>query len=368
MGGFESAGHINGSGTRLDLIAATQHDIQAKADYAMVRSFGIRTIRDGIRWPLIERGNRFDFSSLEPMVDAARDEGIEVIWTLCHYGWPDDLDVFAPEFITRFASYCGQVATFIKTRTDTVPFYTPINEISFLSWAAGEVGYIYPFATKRGSELKYQLVKAALAGMQAILAVDDRARFVRVEPLINIIKPTKQPRLGFEAAKHHAYQFEAWDMIAGFQHSELGGSLRYLDVVGCNFYNDNQWEHLGNRLDWHTTPRDQRWIPLHKMMHHVYKRYNRLLILGETSHVGPWRASWMAEITTEIAKLRYQGVPVEGVCLYPIIDRPDWDRPDHWHRSGLWDSEQQTDGHLKRILVEDYALQVQRSQKIFKGF
>ena len=28
-----------------------------------------------------------------------------------------------------------------------------------------------------------------------------------------------------------------------------------------------------------------------------------------------------------------------GVCIYPIIDRTDWDFTDTWHRSGLWDSD-----------------------------
>ncbi len=368
MGGFESASHINGSLQRLDMIAATQHDIQVKSDYAMLREHGIQTVRDGIRWPLIERDGQFDFASLKPMVDTARDQGTQVIWTLCHYGWPDDLDVFSPEFVTRFADYCSHVARFIKERTETIPFYTPINEISFLSWAAGEVGYIYPFVRHRGGELKRQLVKAALAGMAAILAVDDRARFVHVEPLINIIAPASQKRLGYEAAKHHNYQFEAWDMLAGLQHPEMGGDMRYLDIVGCNFYNDNQWEHLGQRLIWSDCPRDKRWQPLHKMMYSVYQRYQCPLIVGETSHVGSWRTTWMQEITYEIACLRYRGVPIEGVCLYPIIDRPDWDRPDHWHNSGLWDIEIQPDGNMKRILYAEYALQIYTAQKIFKNF
>ena len=32
-------------------------------------------------------------------------------------------------------------------------------------------------------------------------------------------------------------------------------------------------------------------------------------------------------------------MPIDGVCLYPIIDRPDWENPMHWHKSGLWDVE-----------------------------
>ncbi len=73
MGGFESACHINGQGRRLDMIGQTQHDIQAEQDYALVKSQGIQTVRDGVRWPLIEKKpGVYDFSSLEPMAAAAQ--------------------------------------------------------------------------------------------------------------------------------------------------------------------------------------------------------------------------------------------------------------------------------------------------------
>src|SRR5918911_506787 len=91
LAGFESACQITRAGQRLDMIALTQHDQQAEADYALLRSMGIRAARDGVRWPLIERAGRFDFSSLAPMALAARRQGIQICWNLCHYGWPDDL-------------------------------------------------------------------------------------------------------------------------------------------------------------------------------------------------------------------------------------------------------------------------------------
>lgn len=35
------------------------------------------------------------------MVRAARDVGMQVIWDSPHFGWPDDLNVFSPDFIWR---------------------------------------------------------------------------------------------------------------------------------------------------------------------------------------------------------------------------------------------------------------------------
>ena len=55
MAGFESSCHINQSGRRLDMIAATQHDRFIDEDYARLLPFGMRTVRDTVRWHLIER-------------------------------------------------------------------------------------------------------------------------------------------------------------------------------------------------------------------------------------------------------------------------------------------------------------------------
>ena len=59
-----------------------------------------------------------------------------------------------------------------------MPFYCPVNEISFFSWGGGDAAYLNPFAPRPRIELKVQLARAAIAAMEEILAVDPRARFV----------------------------------------------------------------------------------------------------------------------------------------------------------------------------------------------
>ncbi|RPH56927.1 beta-glucosidase, partial [bacterium] len=87
IAGFECSCHCRPDGRRLDLIAATGHDRFAAADYARARDVGMATVRDGIRWHLVERSpGRYDFSSLLPKVRAAREAGVQVLWDLCHYG------------------------------------------------------------------------------------------------------------------------------------------------------------------------------------------------------------------------------------------------------------------------------------------
>ena len=45
----------------------------------------------------------YDFSSFAPMLQAAREEGTQIIWDLCHYGWPVDVSLFSAAFVDRFA-------------------------------------------------------------------------------------------------------------------------------------------------------------------------------------------------------------------------------------------------------------------------
>lgn len=346
------------------MLQLTQHDRQVSADYKLMRSFNICTVRDGACWPLIERAGKFDFSSLAPMLEAARQHDIQVIWNLFHYGYPDDIDIFSGSFVDRFAKYCQATARYIDEHTDRVPFYTPINEISFLAWAAGEVGYIHPFILGRGNELKRQLIRAAIAGIEAIWQVNPNARIVQVEPLIHVVTPRSQPDLAAQAALQRASQFEAWDMMAGLAESELGGRPQYLDIMGVNYYHSNQWEYPGHfRLHWHESPRDERWVPLHRLIAEVYNRYRRPLFIGETSHFGVGRGPWIREIYDEVKIAINTGVPLEGITLYPIIDRPDWDNLDHWHNSGLWDLVPDEQGVLQRVLNEEYAAVLREIQQ-----
>jgi beta-glucosidase/6-phospho-beta-glucosidase/beta-galactosidase len=364
MAGFESACHINEAGKRLDMIQATQHDVFVDEDYERLLAFGMRTVRDTVRWHLVERApGTYDFSSLRGQVSSARRHGIQVIWDLCHYGWPDDVGLFLPSFIDRFADFCRATTAYLRGESDEPLFVTPINEISFLSWAAGEVGWFHPFARHRGGEVKRQLIRAAIAAIEAIWDVDPDSRIVHVEPLIHVVPPKGKPDVDGRAAAYRESQYEAWEMLAGRIAPELGGHPKYLDILGVNFYHDNQWEHPGGeKIHWHIHPRDERWVPFNRLIAEAYERYRRPIFVAETSHVGVGRAEWIHEMTAEICLALERGVPVEGVCLYPILDRFEWDNPKHWHNSGLWDYDHRPDGRFVRVLNDVYADELRRCQ------
>lgn len=326
LGGFECSTHRRRDGVRLDLVAATQHDRFAEADYRVLAGHGIRTVRDGARWHLIEAAPaQYDWSSFLPQLEAAERTGTQVIWDLLHYGCPDDVDIYTPEFVQRFARFCGALAAQVRARTDAVPIYCPANEMSYWAWAGGDKGQLNPCSVGRGGELKRQLVRAYIAAIDAIRAVDPRARFITAEPLVNVVSPTDEPdRVAYAEQVTH-YQYEACDWLSGRAEPELGGAAGYLDIVGLNFYPENQWW-----VDGPTIPFGHyAFRPLADLLAEVHERYQRPLLISETGAEGSARPSWLHYVFEEVARARARNVPVLGICLYPVLDYPGWENERH---------------------------------------
>ncbi len=207
------------------MLATTRHERFVREDYIRLQRLGIRSVRSGIRWHLVElRPGHYDFSSVLPMLRAARETGMHVIFDLAHYGWPNDLDIYSPAFVRRFSNYAHAVARVVGEESDTVPFFVPINEPSFWAWGA-DTGYFYPFIWGRGMEFKAQLVRAAIHGIEAIWSVQPHARVVHVDPLIHVVSQSPDPASRERAAAETRRAYQAWDMLAGRVMPELGGDI-----------------------------------------------------------------------------------------------------------------------------------------------
>ncbi len=378
MGGFEGADHLNRQGVPLDMASACGHVRHLDGDYSRAVAHGVRVVRESIGWRLSEQSpGRFDFSRAEAMARTANRHGVQVVWTLMHYGTPPDVDLHDDRFIDRFAAFAAAAARAIGPHTDAAPVFNPINEIGFLAWAVSETSQIWPYrpdlregrleagktdgsTLASGYEVKRRLVRGVLAGIEAIRAVDPRARFLHVEPVVHVVAPADRPELADDAAMIAAYQWQAWDLISGRAEPELGGSAQALDRLGINHYHSGQWE-TGTeaRLLWHLD--DPRRRPLRELLGQAWERYGRPLILAETSHFGIGRARWLDDVGAEVAASLAGGVPVEGVCLYPVVDRPDWDRAGHWHNSGLWDIADSSS--FERVLNAEYSGALRRWQR-----
>lgn len=326
QGGFECSTHRRRDGRRLDLLASTGHDNAAAADYQTLAGHGIRTVRDGFRWHRIEIApGRYDWSSVLPMLRAARETGTQVIWDLCHYGWPDHLDIWDPGFVFAFARFVRAAARLVAAEMDTPPLWCPVNEISFWAWAGGEVARFNPMARGRGAELKRQLVRAHIAAVEQVRLVDPRARIVQVDPAIHVVGRSGKPGDRREAECYRLAQFEAMDMVSGRMCPELGGAPECLDIIGVNYYADNQW-YIGGRT---IEPGAADYRPFQEILAEFHARYDRPLLVAETGAEGDARAPWLHYVAEQVAAAIGGGVPVQGLCLYPVLDYPGWDNDRH---------------------------------------
>ena len=343
MAGYECTDQINTFGNRVDFLKITGHLSKIDEDYQDLNIFKIRTVREGIRWSVVEKvPYQYDFSMVSEMILSGKRNNIQQLWDICHFGFPDDLTPLHPMFARRFASVCR---AFVKFYREIDPhgdlIITPINEVSFLSWLGGDVRGTSPFCIGQGWEVKYHLMKAYIEAIEAMKEVDNRVRIMTTEPLINITygENASQEEIG-TALSLHQDQFQVTDILSGRMCPELRGKPEYLDILGYNFYFNNQWIlETHEYLEWKKDCYDNRFIPLHKLLNSAYQRYQRPFVITETSHPREHRPLWAEMIVEQCALTLKTEIPLWGVCWYPIIDRPDWDNLTDWHQSGIWDEE-----------------------------
>lgn len=358
LGGFECSTQRRLDRRRLDMIAHTRHDLLAEEDYRQLVAHGIRAARDGVRWHLVETApRRYDWTAVLGLLRAAERHGVQVVWDLCHYGWPDDLDVFSSAFVDRFADYSAAFAHLHLEETGRPPMVCPVNEISFLAWAGGDMARCNPHTHGRGGELKHQLVRAALAGTDAVRDAAPGSVVFAIDPIINIApKHGADPR---PVAQYNAAQYESWDLLTGRLAPELGGHPEAFDVMGVNYYWNNQWLDESEPL----SPFDTlRYVPPHKLFARAHERYGKPLLLAETSIEGWPRAQWLAYISGEVREALRQGVPMHGICLYPVISHIGWDE-DRYCANGLFELEPK---HGRRVVHQPLAEELRRQQQAFE--
>jgi beta-glucosidase/6-phospho-beta-glucosidase/beta-galactosidase len=364
LSGFECSTFRWKDHNRRDLAEETQHRAHAREDYAILASLGIAVAREGVPWPMVDRGDRYDFSLVDPYIEALNDAKILPIWDLCHYGYPDDVDPFSPDFADRFARYCRATAEYVTTRVRGPHCFTPINEITFWGFCGGEWGWTAPFGTEKGTRfrLRHALCEAAIAGVRAIREVDPESRMVHVEPLIQVVPPKDRPDLADEAENEMRDDAcFAWDVLSGRKNPELGGAPEILDIVGANCYSFGQMEYREHGPHMALEPTDERIRPLCDMLDDIWKRYHRPMIIAETSGLGVGRPAWLKDVMEESLAAVDRGIDMHGICLFPAVDMPDW-HTGEWLHNGICDLVDEG-GQLRRVPFGPYVDELRRWQR-----
>ena len=355
--GFECSSHRRRDGVRLDLIRATGHDRHVLQDYRQCKSLGFSTIRDGLRWHLIEKSpGKYDWSSWLPALEAAEQVGLQVIWDLVHYGSPDHVDQAAEDVPDRFADFAIAALEVQQSVSGRPPLACPLNEINFLSWAVDD-GYFPHVGPKQVGWFKDQLVRAAIASARAIKQRWPQATIVWAEPLIHIAPHDRRRHSVRGAQQNLQGMYEAYDWIMGRARPELGGDPSLVDVVGWNFYPHNQWYWKGP-----TIPMGHHeYRPLADMLVETAERYQKPLFISETGAEGSGRPAWLHYVCDEVRDAQRRGVRIEGICLYPVTAYPGWDNSRHCEVGLLSTVVADGSRHVYKPLYEE----LQRQRAIF---
>ena len=351
--GFECSSHRRRDGVRLDLIRATGHDRHALNDYRQCRELGFMTLRDGLRWHLIEKSPRkYDWSSWLPMLEAAEQLGIQIIWDLFHYGSPDCVDQASPDFPKHFTDFAVAALEVHQSVTNRPPLVCPLNEINFLSWAVDD-GYFPPVGPDERGWVKRQFVRTAIAAASAIKSRWPDSTIVWAEPLIHIAPHDRRRQTVRVARQNLQGMYEAYDWIMGLAEPELGGDRSFVDVVGWNFYPHNQWYCEGP-----TIPMGHHeYRPLADMLAETAERYQKPIFLSETGAEGSGKPSWLHYVCNEVRDAMERGVDVRGICWYPITAYPGWDNSRHAETGLLSTVVADGSRHVDRRLLDEFEVQ-----------
>lgn len=367
LSGFECSTFYWHEGGRRDLCEETQHRSHADEDYRMLRELGIAVAREGIPWPLVDKGGgAYDFTYIDPFLEAQRRYAIQPIWDLCHYGYPDDCDPFDEGFAGRFAAFARAAARYVAERAHRGPlFFTPVNEPTFFGYMAGEWAWAAPFGKDRETRrrLTLAMAKADIGAVKAIRSDFPDSRMIHIDPLIWVVPPRDRPDLA-EAARLESCDdaYLAWDAISGRRFPELGGSPEILDILGFNNYSFGQMEYREKGPHEPLEPGDDRIRPLCDLIEEGARPYGRPCIVAETSGLNGGRPDWLNDVVGESLAAVKRGVDLHGICLFPAVDMPDWGTGE-WVHNGIADVELLPSGALMRVPYLPYVEALHRWQR-----
>jgi beta-glucosidase/6-phospho-beta-glucosidase/beta-galactosidase len=366
LSGFECSTFLWKDQGRRDVSAELQHYVHADEDYRMLAQLGIAVAREGVPWPLVDRGGALDFSCLEPFLQAQRRHNVLPIWDLCHYGYPGDLDPLSDAFVTRFAAYARAAARHVAAQAHHGPLlFTPMNEPTFWGYMGGEWGWCAPYGRDAGYRRRFTLAlaRADIAAVKAIREDFPDARMVHIDPLIWVVPPRDRPDLA-EAAHRESYDdaYLAWDAIAGLRFPELGGSPEIIDILGFNNYSFGQMEYREQGPHQALEPGDDRIRPLCDLVEEAWLKFRRPCIIAETSGLEGGRPDWLNDVATESLAAVARGVDLHGICLFPAVDMQDW-HEGGWLHNGIADVELLPNGSLMRTPYPPYVAALRRWQE-----
>jgi beta-glucosidase/6-phospho-beta-glucosidase/beta-galactosidase len=334
-------------GQRLDEYELTGHLQQWREDLARAGATGASAIRYGLPWHRVNPApGVFDWEWADAVIShLAGDVALRIILDLVHYGTPAWLEgSFAdPGYAAAAAAYAGAVASRYR---GVISAYTPLNEPLVTASFCGLRGVWPPYLS--GDHGWATVATAVAAGVQAsvraIRDADPAAEIVHVEAVQAY--RTSDPTLADEVRLQERRSELPTQLILGQVGPDdpmwawLTGNgvsdadLRRLaseavspDVIGLNYYPELSCRELV-RLDGTVAhvAYDGGIGRLEQILRHWHARYGRPLMITETAVEGSAdkKRAWLDELVAGARRLRADGVQVQGLTWWPLVDFVDW--------------------------------------------
>jgi dTDP-4-dehydrorhamnose reductase len=357
-GGVECT--LNRVGDRYhDQLRRSQHLTRA-TDIDRFAALGLRALRVPLLWERAQpaAGQLPNFDDVDPMLLRVRSHGLRTIAGLCHHGsGPAFTNLLDPRFEHGLAQYARQVAE----RYPWIEDYTVVNEPLTTARFSALYGHWYPHARDTRSFLRALLheCRATIRAMQAIRAVQPRARLVQTEDIAMV---HSTPRLAYQAAYENERRFLSFDLLSGrvdaqhplYRHllhegvseAELLWFQEHAcapDLIGINYYFTSD-RYLDERLDRYPVSThggngrqpyadvEAVRVPGVGLAGHraiaqaVWDRY-RIPIAFTEVHAGCTREEqlrWLSEAWSASRDARQAGVDLRAVTLWALLGSYDW--------------------------------------------
>ena len=335
--GIENSYPVLPNGRRVDEMEKCGHYERWQEDFALVREVGAKALRYGPAYYRTHTGpNQFDWTTADEPIHALRDQGIELIADLCHFGVPDWLGGFQdPAFPVLFAEYARAFAR----RYPWVRYYTPINEIFICASFSALRGYWNESLASEaafGRAMRNMCMGHELA-VEAILCERPDAIFVQSESIEHFHPASRKAEP--KANRENAFKHLSLDLTLG---RELApGMAAFLQDCGVtsndlSFFRERRA--IGQRwlgLDYYPTCEHRiastgRCTTSHKplgfryLASEYYSRYRVPLFHCETNRTSALAVDWLASQWDDIVALRGAGIPVMGFTWFSLTDQIDW--------------------------------------------
>ena len=336
--GIECSAPIVAGGHRQDELLKTGHWTRFGEDLPMVASYGIRYLRYGIPFHVVDRGTgTYDWAWTDRALETLRDAGLEPIADLLHFGVPDDISgIGDPRLPARYLAY----ATAFAERYPWVRYYTPVNEPQVTATLSANHGWWNERTTDLQGWIRAidNVATCAASAMEMIRERRPDAIFLQSDAAESFL-PANAAAL--DAATFLAErQYVGWDLAYGRRpHDSVvrwlaGGGMGEdrLDwfaehgssegcIVGHDYYPGNEW-----LVD---ADRRQRKVAERRgyaaVAREIHAHFNLPFMLAETNWEGPGAVGWLARTWNDALQLRLEGLPIRGYTWYGFVDHVDWD-------------------------------------------